>query len=107
MADGALVDVSETARQAGFRIPVALTHALWNVIETIPKLTPWQDCEGRLWDVLWMAAESGRGCSSRRFVYEVILSCEGTKKQRVQLVCECGPGDDPKPVITIGFPSDF
>ena len=29
IADGVLVDVSDTARDAGFRVPVALTSAVW------------------------------------------------------------------------------
>ena len=28
--DGILVDVSETAREAGFRIPVAVTRTVWD-----------------------------------------------------------------------------
>ena len=28
--DGILVDVSETAREAGFRIPVAITRTVWD-----------------------------------------------------------------------------
>ena len=30
IADGILVDVSETAREAGFNIPVALTRTVWD-----------------------------------------------------------------------------
>ena len=30
LADGVLVDVSETAREAGFVLPVALTRAAWD-----------------------------------------------------------------------------
>ena len=107
LADGQLVDVTETAREAGFSWPVALSRALWDVIETIPKKTPWQDWEGRLWDVLWMASLSARRCERSRFVYELILSREGTKKQRAHLIFDCGPGDDAEPVITIGLPKDF
>jgi len=107
LADGQLVDVTETAREAGFSWPVALSRALWDVIEAIPKKTPWQDWQGRLWDVLWMASQSAKRCQGPRFVYEVILSREGTRKQRVQLICDCEPGDDAEPVITIGFPEDF
>jgi hypothetical protein len=29
LEDGVLVDVTSTAREAGFRIPVALTRAVW------------------------------------------------------------------------------
>jgi len=107
LADGQLVDVTETAREAGFCRPAALSRSLWDVIETIPKKTPWQDWQGRLWDVLWMASLSAKRSRGSRFVYELILSRDGTRKQRVQLVCDCGPGDDAEPVITIGFPSDF
>ena len=106
-SDGQLVDVTETAREAGFVYPVALSRALWEVIETIPKKTAWQDWQGRLWDVLWMASLSAKRSRGSRFVYELILSREGTRKQSVQLVCDCGPGDDAEPVITIGFPQDF
>ena len=30
IGDGILVDVSETAREAGFKIPVAVTRTVWN-----------------------------------------------------------------------------
>lgn len=42
LEDGELVDVTETAREAGFKLPFAVSRALWNVIETIPSHTPWQ-----------------------------------------------------------------
>lgn len=32
LADGELVDVSQTAIEAGFRVPVAITRALWAAI---------------------------------------------------------------------------
>ena len=54
--DGVLVDVTETAKEAGFKLPVAITDALHC------RLTPakadqglGQDYEGRLWDVVWLA----------------------------------------------------
>lgn len=106
--DGNLVDVSETAREAGFRYPVALTAALWSVVETIPKRHSYQDLQGRLWDVLYMASLAVRkGRSESRIVFELILFREGSRKKFCQLVCDCGPGDEGEPVITIGFPEDF
>lgn len=42
LADGVLVDVSDIAREAGFRVPVALTR------------TAWEDC------VAWSAEDSRR-----------------------------------------------
>lgn len=50
--DGALVDVSETATEAGFRVPVALTHAAWGDCvewtETDSRRQTYQDEVGRL-----------------------------------------------------------
>ena len=56
LADGVLVDVSETAREAGFRWPVAMTRAGWeNCVawtEDDSRHQVLQDEAGRLWDVL-------------------------------------------------------
>jgi len=60
--DGVLIDVSETAHEAGFSISVALTATLWSDIAAIPeRLRNSQDRAGRLWDVLWMAVCAARG----------------------------------------------
>ena len=57
--DGVLVDVSETAREAGFRWPVAMTSAAWADCvawsEEDNQRQVNQDESGRLWDVLWSA----------------------------------------------------
>ena len=37
--DGFLVDVSETAREAGFTIPVAVTRSAWNRLVALPEET--------------------------------------------------------------------
>lgn len=109
LEDGTLVDVSTTAKEAGWLWPVAVTSALWSVVETIPRKHSYQDMQGRLWDVLWMASLSARGakpgCS--RFAFELILFREGSRKKFVQLVADCGPGDKGEPVVTIGFAGDF
>ena len=54
LADGVLVDVTEMAREAGFQIPVALTHAVWAEYVAVPEGVEGQDEAGRLWDILWM-----------------------------------------------------
>ena len=54
--DGILVDVSDTAREAGFNIPVTVTRTVWNRLIALPEgYRGFQDERGRLWDVLWMA----------------------------------------------------
>ncbi len=56
LADGVLIDVTETAREAGFRVPVALTAAVWADVREIPVAQKGiQDPEGRLWDLLHSA----------------------------------------------------
>lgn len=52
IADGFLVDVSETAREAGIKFPVALTRAVWDKCVEIPAGVDCQDERGRLWDVV-------------------------------------------------------
>ena len=55
--DGNLVDVSETAKEAGFNAPVAMTRTVYERIVTLPTgYKGWQDESGRLWDVLYMCA---------------------------------------------------
>lgn len=118
--DGYLIDVTETAREAGFRFPVALTRAAWedcvswNDEDTTRKHWP-QDESGRLWDVLSMARFYMRGAVRRNpaadhFALQVLRvprEGRGHKARIVTLVAHVGPGDSAEPVITIGFDSDF
>ncbi len=53
--DGVLIDVTATAREAGFKFPVALTAAVWAKCVAVPSGVLCQDEAGRLWDVLTSA----------------------------------------------------
>ena len=53
-SEGALIGVSETAKIAGFLIPVALTSAVWAKYVAVPDGVEGQDEAGRLWDILWI-----------------------------------------------------
>jgi len=112
--DGVLVDVSETAREAGFRWPVAITHAAWQ------ECVAWsdddnqrqlqQDESGRLWDVLWMAfvaIRSADGGTQMEYpLYRVPRDGESVEAELTNLKLVCGPGDTGKPVITIMLPQE-
>lgn len=102
--DGALVDVSEMASQAGFVFPVAVTRNLWEDIQAIPEAYSHESVDGRLWDVLYMAhmaiRHSTEGGSGLR--YNLILHVGDTNIYPVRLVC--GPGDGEEPVITLSNP---
>src|SRR5512147_2842343 len=54
IADGVLRDVSELAKEAGFRFPVAVTAGVWAECVAVPAGVTDQDETGRLWDVLTM-----------------------------------------------------
>jgi hypothetical protein len=96
LADGVLVDVTETAKEAGFKLPVAITEALHS------RLTPTkadqslgQDYEG-----------------TDTVNYTVVLQeaeAQSGQPQNIDLRLRavCGPGDEGEPVVTIGFPEDF
>jgi hypothetical protein len=115
IADGTLVDVTETSKEVGFKLPVAITEALHN------RLTPTkadaaigQDYDGRLWDVLWLAAFTiklaDRGTDIVTFtvvLQEVEVKSGQPQKVDLRLRAVCGPGDKNEPVFTIGFPDDF
>ena len=59
LADGVLIDVADIAREAGFRVAVAITAqawadcVAWSEADSLRQVT--QDEAGRLWDVLWLA----------------------------------------------------
>jgi hypothetical protein len=104
--DGVLVDVSETACEAGFTVPVALTAGVWACICAIPRrFHGIQSVEGRLWDVLWMGA-----CAARRAKDEDILQYDlimhHGRKTYFRLKMIIGPGDGAEPVVTILLPDE-
>ncbi|EKL9720603.1 hypothetical protein PS692_004352 [Escherichia coli] len=115
IADGVLVDVTETAREAGFRIPVALTRAAWadcvewTAADEARKATT-QDEAGRLWDVVWMAHLAARTAGNVERclfdLYRVPREGRGNRPRRVSLAMQIGPGDNAEPVITIMQPNE-
>lgn len=114
--DGELIDVTETAREAGFMVPVALTRAVWaDCVEwtaaTGKRKATIQDEAGRLWDVVYMAGLAARrstGGDPRQLfqLYRVPVEGRGTMPRRIALAMHIGPGDAGEPVITIMQPNE-
>ena len=112
--DGILVDVTATGREAGFVIPVAITAAVqdqcvrWTEEDARRKPRVHQDEDGRLWDVLWMAAcrsreiaRSGRRASDTVFQV-IVVPRPGHGRQRLRtLKLVIAPGDAGEAVATI------
>lgn len=108
MRDGVLVDVTAAAREAGFRVPVALTAAVWAECVAVPPGVAWQDEKGRLWDVLWLLrCAVGKGSASAvRFGVHVRNDDREGTPPLVRLKAVCGPGDEGEPVVTVMMPDE-
>ena len=105
--DGVLGDVTAEAVEAGFNCPVAVTSALWDIIEDIPpRFDRIQDVKGRLWDVLFMAQVAIQ-CSRQSgdqiefSLNRVPRDGKSSNAKPVTLKLIVGPGDHGEPVITI------
>lgn len=106
LADGVLIDVTGIAREAGFRVPVAVTAAVQDGVIRVPKGVTCQDETGRLWDVLMclrVSALTLRSTASE-IAFEVLVQDERRRKVRLKAVC--GPDDDGRPCVTIMLPDE-
>lgn len=106
--DGVLVDVSDVANEAGFRIAVAVTIGVWDECiawtDKDSRRQTIQDEAGRLWDVLWTAYLAARHAKSNRCPFQLYRVPRGGHSTRPQLITLCmhiGGGDNGEPVITI------
>ena len=113
--DGQLIDVSETAQEAGFTLPVAMTATVWadcvTWTEDDNEGQAYQDESGRLWDVLNMAYHGIRtnkasGDQLLYQLYRVPRDGHSTEAVLITLKLIIGPGDTPEPVITILLPNE-
>ena len=109
LADGLLVDVTETAREAGFLYPVALTRAAWELCVAVspPAKRAGNDERGRLWDVISMLRWAiGRSRGGPDIAFEVLCVTTSVRPSRVALRAVVGPGDDAEPVVTVMRPEE-
>lgn len=114
LEDGILVDVTEIAKVAGFKIPVAVSHVVWDMcidwtIEDSCKQT-YQDQKGRLWDILWMLYLACKRNSDEMYLnYHLsVIPRDGRSKYpaHIELKAIINGGDNGEPVITIMLPSE-
>lgn len=99
--DGVLIDVSDMAREAGIKYPVAITKNLWE------KYINHGDKDGRLWDLLWLFKLKAMHESTDELSFNVAFDCNNGKSKLVKLWAVCSPGDLLEPVITIMLPEDY
>lgn len=110
ITDGVLVDVSEMAKEAGFKFPIAVTSAVWHeyIVPPAEMEEYGQSIEGRLWDVLSMLRFAIKGAGNTSEIrYKLYFLMEPEKPaELVELKSFCHPGDEMEPVITIMLPNE-
>jgi len=108
--DGVLIDISSTAKEAGFEWPIAMTAGAWADCvawsDTDSQAQVYQDQSGRLWDVIFMAFQAislSRETGDRLLfrLYRVPRDGHSTDAELTTLKLIVGPGDSGEPVITI------
>lgn len=109
IADGMLVDLSDQARDYGFKIPFACTEGVWGTVRWTDadeqrKPGAGQSTEGRLHDVLALSIHAARRTNDNRTTFRVLMVPKAgmaIEPEEVALHLTVGPGDDGKPVCTL------
>ena len=107
--DGALIDVSQLAKEAGFKYPVAVTGRVFQEVIVPPdEVRTTQDDIGRLWDILnVLRMEIKRAAPGQsRIDFYILVQNKPGKIQKQPLYSICGPGDDFEPVLTVCMPDE-
>jgi len=103
--DGVFVDVSEMAKEAGVKMPVAVSRNLYDTYINPDPMPSGQDEKGRLWDLLSMFVFGVRaGKADGNFMTFTVRF--GRKNVEVWSVCEAQSPTDPSPAINIFLPED-
>ncbi|MBF0480255.1 MAG: hypothetical protein HQK81_08320 [Desulfovibrionaceae bacterium] len=107
--DGVLVDITQEAKESGFKIPVAVSDNLFHeYINPPPGLEgEGQSARGRLHDVLHMlkvAISSNK--NEPMLFFDVLFLMRHGHHDKVELFAEIGPDGAGKPCMTICLPSD-
>lgn len=116
--DGDLIDVSSTkeAKEAGFKVPVALSRTVWdNYVEWSDSDSERKKCDqdqtGRLWDLLYMVhfailqSKQDTDTIIAKF-FVVPRDTKGFIPLEKEVKVHIGPGDQGEPVITILLPHE-
>jgi hypothetical protein len=98
--DGVLVDVSKMANEAGFKHPVAITAGVQAILKAVTDHGA-QDYDGRLWDMLSIFLNEARKVRGDTIFFSVNFLMTDGKLHEIEFWAKCGPGDNPKPVITV------
>ncbi|MES9681776.1 DUF6573 family protein [Gottfriedia acidiceleris] len=105
--DGSLIDISKLGKEAGVKLPIAMTQTAYGrVVEPDEAAkSRGESVNGRLWDVLTMFTLKARGSNSSIIRFKVVATVNGRNKTH-ELKAIIGPGDTLDPVLTIMLPDE-
>jgi hypothetical protein len=110
IADGFLVDVSDMAKEAGFKWPVAVTLAVWaEVVTPTPQdKQEGQSEKGRLWDILSMARLAAMANKDDRdsVLFQVLVLCDRKQQTMTLKLVLSTEAPDGGPCLTIMLPDE-
>ncbi len=108
LRDGVLVDLSDLAREAGFKIPLAVTEAVYKdyLDPSHELIAEGQSFQGRTWDLLQILRFAAAVYPDRSEIHFKVLFVltPGCPPEPVPLKALCHPGDEGEPVMTILLP---
>lgn len=108
--DGVLHDLTDLARTAGIRWPVAIAAHAWADTVAWPDELGGETERARAWDVVWLARNAIRAAGTdggNRIEFTVACtSATNPHPRQVLLAVHAGPGDQGEPVLTITSPAD-
>lgn len=110
LADGVLIDITPTAQTYGFKLPFAISDALYHGYVMPPDGLEGQgqSLEGRLHDLLTLAMVTARkGLEQDRIEFEVLFLMRPGELEKVLVVLHVGPGDAGEAVLTLCLPEDL
>jgi hypothetical protein len=107
--NGVLVDVTGTAKEAGFKVDTAITAALdANISDVSSPLLDGGELqssrEGRLWDVLVTGHFAAHESGGPTLTYTLHMPVG--KEELYEVKAVIGPGDDEAPVLTLMRPDE-
>ena len=110
LQDGCLIDVSELAREAGFKWPIAVTDNLYHsyIVPALALIAEGQSITGRLWDVLMVLRHAIRSSKDDTYLRITVLfqMSPGAAPIPIELVSVAGPDDDGSPCLTLMLEGD-
>lgn len=108
--DGFLIDVTELAKEAGFKVPAAITLLAYEGGVRVDEddKNDGQDETGRLWDILNVLGYMIRTSKDTidNCILFAVVKRQHNKNVSITYKAIMGPGDNMEPVLTIMLPEE-